>query len=147
DGVGAGQIGFQNGNVTYGGATIGTAPTAGPGSGKSGAGLVVTLNGNATIAATKALIERLTYQNTSTHYRALHHCHAAGRGGWLCHSRTHHDQRELRPLRGQDSRPRCGLVRPRRSGKLHFFLRRSPNFGGWPDGRLLSLQSVGRDAR
>jgi Ca2+-binding RTX toxin-like protein len=59
-GAGAGEIGFSGGNVTFGGTVIGTAT-----GGQSGNDFVVTFNGNATSAAIEALIENLTYANTS----------------------------------------------------------------------------------
>ena len=59
-GTGAGQIGISGTDVTYGGTTIGTV------SGGTGTNdLVITLNGNATLAATSALLRALTYQNTN----------------------------------------------------------------------------------
>jgi hypothetical protein len=62
DGVGAGQIGVSGANVTYGGVVIGTF------SGVFGNGstpLTVTLNGNASVAATQALVRAVTYRDTS----------------------------------------------------------------------------------
>jgi hypothetical protein len=64
-GTGSGQIGFSSGTVTYAETVIGTVPTSGAGSGIGGQSLIVTLNENAIIAATEALIENLTYANTS----------------------------------------------------------------------------------
>ena len=58
-GTGGGQIGFSGGSVTYGGVLIGAA------AGGHGANLVVTFNGSATTAAVDALIQNLTYANTS----------------------------------------------------------------------------------
>jgi trimeric autotransporter adhesin len=60
-GTGAGQIGVTGANVTYGGVTIGSITT----NGANGANLVITFNSSATTAAVEALIENLTYQNTS----------------------------------------------------------------------------------
>jgi type III secretion system FlhB-like substrate exporter len=62
DGVGAGQIGVSGANITYGGVVIGTF------SGVFGNGstpLTVTLNGNASVAATQALVRAVTYRDTS----------------------------------------------------------------------------------
>ncbi|MDD2990284.1 MAG: cadherin domain-containing protein, partial [Zoogloea sp.] len=62
DGVGAGQIGVSGANVTYGGVLIGTF------SGVFGNGstpLTVTLNANASVAATQALVRAVTYRDTS----------------------------------------------------------------------------------
>ena len=58
-GGGAGQIGFAAGTVWFGGVEIGTA------SGGAGGGLTVTLNSAADAAAIEALIENLTYANSS----------------------------------------------------------------------------------
>ncbi len=58
-GNGAGQIGFAGGTVSYGGVTFGTA------SGGTGTSFTVTFNANATGAAVDALIQRLSYGNTS----------------------------------------------------------------------------------
>uniref|UniRef100_UPI0035B2446B cadherin domain-containing protein n=1 Tax=Zoogloea sp. TaxID=49181 RepID=UPI0035B2446B len=67
-GTGAGQIGLSGTNVTYGGTTIGTY------SGSFGNGstpLTVTLNGNASVAATQALVRAVTYRDTSDAPSAL----------------------------------------------------------------------------
>ena len=53
------QIGVSGGNVTFGGTVIGTA------TGGTGATLTVTFNASATSAAIEALIENLTYANSS----------------------------------------------------------------------------------
>ena len=58
-GAGAGEIGFSGGNVTFGGTLIGTA------AGGAGATLTITFNAAATTAAIDALIQNLTYANTS----------------------------------------------------------------------------------
>ena len=57
-GSGAGQIGIDGSNVTYEGVTIGTF--------SGGSSLTVWLNENADAAATSALINNITYQNTDT---------------------------------------------------------------------------------
>ena len=64
-GTSAGQIGFSSGNVTYGGTTVATVPTSPTGSGINGETLVATFNSSITATAVEALIENLTYQNTS----------------------------------------------------------------------------------
>jgi ELWxxDGT repeat protein len=56
-GTGAGQIGVSGTTVTFGGVTMGTIF-----SGLSGGALVITLNANATQAATKALMENITFR-------------------------------------------------------------------------------------
>ena len=58
-GTAGGQIGHSGGNVTFGGTVIGAA------TGGAGATLTVTFNANATSAAVEALIENLTYANSS----------------------------------------------------------------------------------
>jgi hypothetical protein len=58
-GFGAGEIGFFDGQVTYGGDLIGTA------TGGAGATLTVTFTGGATSEAVDALIQNLTYANSS----------------------------------------------------------------------------------
>lgn len=62
EGTGAGQIGHADGSstITYGGAVIGTLS-----GGTGGTALTVTLTGNATPAATQALLRRLTFRSTS----------------------------------------------------------------------------------
>ncbi|HYE01086.1 MAG TPA: hypothetical protein VEH84_17005 [Alphaproteobacteria bacterium] len=60
-GTAAGQIGVSGSSVTYGGVTIGTITATGA----NGGALTVSLNANATPAAVEALIENLTYANTS----------------------------------------------------------------------------------
>jgi VCBS repeat-containing protein len=60
-GVGAGQIGFVAGSVTYQGVTIGTAA-----GGSAGTPLSITLNISATPAAVGALLRNITYENTDT---------------------------------------------------------------------------------
>lgn len=60
-GTGAGQIGVSGANITWGGVIIGTF-TGGTGSND----LVVSLNANATPAATQALVRALSYQNSNT---------------------------------------------------------------------------------
>ncbi len=60
-GTGGGQIGIAGSNVTYGGVVIGTF-TGGSGSND----LVITLNVNATPAATQALVRDIAYSNTNT---------------------------------------------------------------------------------
>ncbi|MCG8293415.1 Ig-like domain-containing protein [Pseudomonas entomophila] len=59
-GNGAGQIGVVGGTVSYGGVAIGTY-TGGTG----GANLVLTFNGNATVAAVQAVVRNLTYDNSN----------------------------------------------------------------------------------
>ena len=59
EGNGAGQIGFSGGNVSFGGTVIGAA------TGGAGATLTVTFNASATSAAIEALIQNLTYANSS----------------------------------------------------------------------------------
>ncbi|WP_298862059.1 calcium-binding protein [uncultured Sulfitobacter sp.] len=59
EGTGAGQIGLNGANVTYGGVTIGTL------AGGVGAALAVTFNAAATSASVDALIQNLTYANSS----------------------------------------------------------------------------------
>ncbi len=58
-GTGGGEIGFSGGIVTYGGVAVGTA------TGGDGDTFTVTLNADATSAAVEALIQNLTYANTS----------------------------------------------------------------------------------
>jgi hypothetical protein len=60
-GTGAGQIGVSGSNVTWAGTTIGVY-AGGTGTND----LVITLNANATPAATQALVRVLTYANTNT---------------------------------------------------------------------------------
>ncbi|MEY4906445.1 MAG: hypothetical protein RL260_163, partial [Pseudomonadota bacterium] len=60
-GIGAGQIGLSGLDVTYGGVVIGTHAGFGNGSTL----LVVTFNGNATVAAAQALLRNVTYRDTS----------------------------------------------------------------------------------
>jgi Ca2+-binding RTX toxin-like protein len=62
-GTGAGQIGFDGTTVTFGGTAIGTVEAAK--NGRNGNGFVVQFNTNATTAAVKALLQNLTYQNSS----------------------------------------------------------------------------------
>ena len=59
EGTGAGQIGFSGGTVTYGGIIIGTA------AGGAGSALTVTFSADATSPAVEALIENLTFANSS----------------------------------------------------------------------------------
>lgn len=59
DGTGAGQIGLTGSNVTYEGVTIGTV------SGGVGAPFSITFNVDATSTAIDALIQNLTYANSS----------------------------------------------------------------------------------
>jgi len=59
-GTGAGQISVAGANISYQGVVIGTF-TGGAG----GASLVITLDSDATVAATQALVRALTYNNTS----------------------------------------------------------------------------------
>ena len=58
-GTGAGQIGVSGGNVTFGGSVIGSF------AGGAGSTLTVTFNAAATAAGIEALIENLTYANSS----------------------------------------------------------------------------------
>ncbi|MBK8918090.1 MAG: hypothetical protein IPM73_08615 [Betaproteobacteria bacterium] len=58
-GTGAGQIGVSGSDVSYGGVTIGTFS-----GGTAGTNLVVSLNASADAAATRALVENITYVNT-----------------------------------------------------------------------------------
>ncbi|MER9330802.1 VCBS domain-containing protein, partial [Mesorhizobium sp. M0488] len=60
-GTGPGQIGTSGSNVTYGGTTIGTFT-----GGTNGTNLVVTLNANATQAATQALEDHIRYSNATS---------------------------------------------------------------------------------
>lgn len=60
-GNGAGQIGFDGTTVRYEGTSIGTLTT----NGAAGANLVVSLNASATPTAVDALLENLTYHNSS----------------------------------------------------------------------------------
>jgi Ca2+-binding RTX toxin-like protein len=62
-GTGAGQIGFDGTNVSYEGTTIGSVNGANNGS--NGASLTLDLNAQASLAAAEALIEHLTYANSS----------------------------------------------------------------------------------
>ncbi|MBM4075898.1 MAG: hypothetical protein FJ267_09665 [Planctomycetes bacterium] len=59
-GVGVGQIGVSGSNITFGGIVIGTFT-----GGNGATPLVVTLNANATPAATQALLRNITFRNTS----------------------------------------------------------------------------------
>ncbi|MBI4797657.1 MAG: DUF4347 domain-containing protein, partial [Desulfarculus sp.] len=61
-GAGAGQIGFDGTNVTYGGVIFGTIN--GVNTGASGAELRVDLNASSTVTAVDALLEHLTYANS-----------------------------------------------------------------------------------
>ena len=58
-GTGAGEIGVSGGNVSFGGTLIGSF------AGGAGSTLTVTFNANATAAGIEALIENLTYANSS----------------------------------------------------------------------------------
>ena len=58
-GTGAGEIGVSGSNVTFGGTVIGSF------AGGAGSTLTVTFNADATAAAIEALIENLTYANSS----------------------------------------------------------------------------------
>ena len=60
-GTGAGQIGVSGSNVSYAGTTIGSFT-----GGSSGVDLVITLNANADVTATQALIQNVTYENMDT---------------------------------------------------------------------------------
>ncbi|MBE9179966.1 DUF4347 domain-containing protein [Oculatella sp. LEGE 06141] len=62
-GTGSGQISFDGINVAFGGVTIGMVDTVNDGS--NGKKLLVNFNNSATPAAVKALIQNLTYRNTS----------------------------------------------------------------------------------
>ncbi|MGL5081689.1 MAG: choice-of-anchor Y domain-containing protein, partial [Microcoleaceae cyanobacterium] len=64
-GTGANQIGLDGRVVTFGGTTIGTIARNNIFDGSGGSNLVISLNANATPAAVEALIENLTYRNTS----------------------------------------------------------------------------------
>lgn len=59
-GTGAGQIGVSGANITYQGVQIGTFT-----GGSAGAALTITLDSDATPAATQALVRALTYNNIS----------------------------------------------------------------------------------
>ncbi|MFG6439490.1 PKD domain-containing protein, partial [Roseateles sp. LKC17W] len=61
-GSAAGQVGLVGLTVTYGGVAIGSIA----GNGQNGADLVVTFNAAATAAAVEAVLENLTYRNTSS---------------------------------------------------------------------------------
>jgi hypothetical protein len=65
-GAGAGQIGVAGSNVTFGGTLIGSF------AGGAGSTLAVTFNAAATAAAIEALIENLTYANSSDAPTASH---------------------------------------------------------------------------
>ncbi|WP_417451007.1 VCBS domain-containing protein [Kordiimonas sp.] len=65
-GTGVGEIGFDGTNITYEGIIIGTA------AGGEGASLTITLNASADNAGVEALIEALTYENTSDVPTVLH---------------------------------------------------------------------------
>jgi hypothetical protein len=65
-GTGAGQIGLSGANVTFGGVIIGAL------AGGAGAALTITFNASATSAAIDALIENLTYANSSDTPTASH---------------------------------------------------------------------------
>ncbi|MBP7111441.1 MAG: DUF4347 domain-containing protein, partial [Nitrosomonas sp.] len=58
-GTGAGQIGVNGSNVTYGGVTIGTFT-----GGSNGSNLVIIFNSNATPTAVTALVKNIAYENT-----------------------------------------------------------------------------------
>jgi hypothetical protein len=58
-GIGVGEIGISGSNVTFGGTIIGTF------AGGAGATLTVTFNASATAASIEALVENLTYANSS----------------------------------------------------------------------------------
>ena len=59
-GTGAGQVGINGNNVTFGGTVIGTFT-----GGSHGAALVVTFNASATAAAAEAVIRNLAYANSN----------------------------------------------------------------------------------
>ena len=65
-GIGAGQIGVSGNDVTFGGTLIGSF------AGGTGSTLTVTFNAAATAAAIEALIENLTYANSSDTPTASH---------------------------------------------------------------------------
>jgi hypothetical protein len=65
-GIGAGQIGVSGNDVTFGGTLIGSF------AGGAGSTLTVTFNAAATAAAIEALIENLTYANSSDTPTASH---------------------------------------------------------------------------
>ena len=60
-GTAAGQIGVSGTAVTFGGVAIGTIAS----NGANGASLIIDFNSNATAEAVEALVENLTYANTS----------------------------------------------------------------------------------
>jgi len=62
-GASAGQIGFDGTNVSYAGVTIGTLNT--PNNGVNGNAFLIDLNSNATPVALTALLNNITFQNTS----------------------------------------------------------------------------------
>jgi hypothetical protein len=62
-GTSAGQVGFDGTTVTFGGISIGTIDATSKG--RNGNRLVINFNNSATINAVTALIQNLTYQNTS----------------------------------------------------------------------------------
>ena len=64
-GSGEGEIGFAAGTVRFEGTEMGALPLAGEGSGLEGNDLLVRFNDSATIEAVEALIENLTYRNSS----------------------------------------------------------------------------------
>lgn len=61
EGSGAGQIGFDGTNITYGGTQIGTITS----DGTNGSTLSILLDANSTKAGVERLIENITYQNGS----------------------------------------------------------------------------------
>jgi gliding motility-associated-like protein len=61
EGTATGQIGVSASNVTYGGTTIGT--WAG---GANGTDLVISFNGNSSLASAQALVRNLTYSNSNS---------------------------------------------------------------------------------
>ena len=61
EGSGAGQIGFDGANVSYGGTVIGTVSS----NGANGSNLTIDFDADANQAGIERLIENITYQNTS----------------------------------------------------------------------------------
>ena len=105
-GVGAGQIGFAAGTVSFGGVAIGTV------AGGAGGDLTVTFNGAADSAAIEALIENLTYLNSSEHADGEAHPDLPSHG----RHRRQHAQRSAE------------LCRVRRDGQSVRQFRRGPRF-------------------
>ena len=68
EGTGAGQIGFDGTNITFGGTQIGTIVS----DGQDGTDLIINFDNTTTKAAIERLIENVTYQNTSDNPTTTH---------------------------------------------------------------------------